>query len=123
MTHPGNQDRAAHVRRVLPHAHAKADLAILAGVFQREGRIGRDCGGDGRNLGVPAENGKEKALLLLSHVAVAVYAERGADLVCGLAKLKLPKTKVCVFQGCLLEWRRAGGAGYAASPVRGAGVG
>jgi hypothetical protein len=27
-----------------------------------------------------------------------VYAERGADLVGGLAKLNLPKAKVCVFQ-------------------------
>jgi len=37
-------------------------------------------------------------LLLLSHIAVAVYAKRGAYFVCGLAKLKLPKAKVCVFQ-------------------------
>src|ERR1019366_9992307 len=91
-----------------------ADLPIFAGILQREGRIGRDRGGDGRNLGVSAENGKKKALLLLSHIAVAVYAERGADLVCGLAKLKLPKTKVCVFQRVSPQ-RRAGCAGYAAS--------
>ena len=99
MTHSGNQDRAAHVCCVLSHAHTEADLAIFAGVFQCEGRIGRDRGRDRRNLGITAKNRKEKAsLLLLSHIAIAVYAERGADLVCGLAKLKLPKAKVCVFQ-------------------------
>ena len=68
------------------------------GYFSEKAELAATAAEIGRNLGVAAKNGEEKALLLLSHIAVAVYAERGADLVCGLAKLKLPKTKVCVFQ-------------------------
>ena len=78
--------------------HLPVSYTHLAGEFQREGRVARDRGGNRRDLSVATESGEEEALLLLSHVAVAVYAERGADLVCGLAKLKLPKAKVCVFQ-------------------------
>jgi len=75
MTHSGNQDRAAHVSRVLSHAHTEADLVILAGVFQREYRIGRNRA-EMAAISVSPRKWKGEGLAPPLHIAVAVYAER-----------------------------------------------